>query len=308
MKCSYEDRRFNTASKRLLEIVDNICTEYMQQGYTLTLRQLYYQMVARGYIPNNQKEYDKIGDLVANGRNAGLIDWEAIEDRGRIVHRNSHWTSPADILGICSKQYTEDMWEGQENYCECWVEKQAMEGILERACTPLDVPYFCCRGYTSQTTIREAALRFIRIDRVKRQNIYIFYIGDHDPSGIDMTRDIQDRLKYYGVCNFELIRLALNMDQIVEYNPPPNPAKLTDSRANDYIRHYGNLSWELDALEPSMLVNLIQSNVKKCIDLRKWNSKSKQIKLRQFELATIANNYNDTIRLLKENGIYEDKI
>ncbi|MGL6200581.1 MAG: hypothetical protein ACRC3H_16750 [Lachnospiraceae bacterium] len=94
----------------------------------------------------------------------------------------------------------------------------------------------------------------------------VIHLGDHDPSGIDMSRDIQERNVLFDNLNLEFHRIALNKDQIDLYNPPPNPTKLTDSRASGYISHHGYECWELDALEPRVLTDLIQGEVLKYRD------------------------------------------
>ena len=96
----------------------------------------------------------------------------------------------------------------------------------------------------------------------------VVYLGDHDPSGLDMSRDIQDRLQLmtYGM-EVDVQRLALNFDQVEDYQPPPNPAKLQDSRAAAYIGLYGMESWELDALEPQVLDGLISGAIEQFMDL-----------------------------------------
>jgi hypothetical protein len=96
--------------------------------------------------------------------------------------------------------------------------------------------------------------------------VVIIHLGDHDPSGVDMTRDIADRLSMFAESDIEVNRIALNMDQIEEFNPPPNPAKITDSRSGPYIELYGTSSWELDAIEPATLSQLIADTVENYID------------------------------------------
>jgi hypothetical protein len=189
----------------------------------LTLRQVYYQLVSRDLIENSEKSYKHIGNLVNNGRLAGLIDWQAIEDRTRTLRRLSHWETPSEIVESAANQYRRDLWEGQDRYCEVWVEKDALICIVEQAASRLDCPCFSCRGYTSQSEMWGAAMRFIEKSENSRECVLI-HLGDHDPSGIDMTRDIRERLAMFGA-SVDVKRIALNMPQIEEYNPPPNPAK-----------------------------------------------------------------------------------
>ena len=257
-KIQYKEIKFQQKSLDLIELVNQVGEEYQAQGYELTLRQVYYQLVARGYIPNNERSYKNIGSLINDGRLAGLIDWHSITDRTRNLRSNGHWDNPADVIASARYSYLLDKWEGQPNYVEVWVEKDALVDIVGQACRPLDTPYFSCRGYTSQSEMWSAAQRFIY--QRDRENRIIIHLGDHDSSGIDMTRDIQERLWLFGA-DVEVKRVALTMNQIDTYNPPPNPAKLSDSRCGKYIEQYGDESWELDALEPQVITDLITNEV-----------------------------------------------
>lgn len=257
-KIQYKEIKFQQKSLDLIELVNQVVEEYQAQGYELTLRQAYYQLVARGYIPNNERSYKNIGSLINDGRLAGLIDWYSITDRTRNLRSNGHWDNPADVIASARYSYLLDKWEGQPNYVEVWVEKDALVDIVGQACRPLDTPYFSYRGYTSQSEMWSAAQRFIH--QRDRENRIIIHLGDHDPSGIDMTRDIQERLWLFGA-DVEVKRVALTMNQIDTYNPPPNPAKLSDSRCGKYIEQYGDESWELDALEPQVITDLITNEV-----------------------------------------------
>lgn len=256
----YTPKNFRQESLQLIEKINSVISDYRAQGYSLTLRQVYYQLVARAIIENNERSYKNTGNLISDARLAGLIDWRAIEDRTRNIRGNSHWDSPKDIIGALAYSYHRDHWEGQDNYVEVWVEKDALVGIVGQICGELDVQYFSCRGYVSQSEMWEAA------ERLKRrqddgQNVVLLHLGDHDPSGKDMSRDIVDRLSTFEVAPIIFKRLALNMEQIEQYDPPPNPTKVSDSRANGYIAEYGYSCWELDALEPQVISELIQRNV-----------------------------------------------
>ncbi|MNJ42951.1 hypothetical protein D3C77_379350 [compost metagenome] len=233
-------------------------------GYSLTLRQVYYQLVARDVIPNNERSYKNLGNLISDGRMSGLIDWSAIEDRTRNLKLNSHWDSPGSIIHSAAYSYAIDKWADQDNYVEVWVEKDALVGIVGQVCSDLDVPYFSCRGYVSQSEMWAASQRLAEF--ADHKDIHIIHLGDHDPSGKDMSRDIVDRLELFGVTvNFQ--RIALNYDQVEEFNPPPNPTKLSDSRALGYISEFGHQCWELDALRPDVIDSLIRDTVTDLCDL-----------------------------------------
>jgi hypothetical protein len=275
MKIEYVKKTFGTASLKLIEIANQIIVEYQAQGFDLTLRQLYYQFVSRDIIANKQSEYKRLGSIINDARLAGMIDWDAIVDRTRELRKNAHWDSPGEIVAACAKQYQVDKWEGQEYRVEVWIEKDALVGVIEKICQKLDVPYFSCRGYTSQSEMHGAAKRLEAWSDDYDQKIVIIHLGDHDPSGKDMSRDIQDRMDLFTNQNriIEVERIALNMDQVRKYNPPPNPAKLTDSRCAGYIKEFGNKSWELDALDPKVIANLITKTVNKYLDMDLFSKK-----------------------------------
>lgn len=259
-KIEYVSKKFRQDSLGLIDRINKVIKDYKVQGYSLTLRQVYYQLVARAIIENNERSYKNLGNLINDGRLAGLIDWDAIEDRTRNLRSNSHWSNPGSIINSAAYSYHLDYWENQDNYVEVWVEKDALVGIVERICSQLDVSFFSCRGYVSQSEMWSASQRLYYKNQ-QHEKIVLLHLGDHDPSGKDMSRDIVDRLRVFGVHNIEFKRLALNMNQIEQYNPPPNPTKLTDSRATAYIEKYGYECWELDALEPNVITNLIKDNV-----------------------------------------------
>lgn len=295
-KICYKDIRFQGKSLELIELVNGVVDEYSKQGYDLTLRQAYYQLVARGYIPNNERSYKNIGNLINDGRLAGLIDWNSITDRTRNLRCNSHWSTPSSVIRSAKYSYMLDKWKGQPNYVEVWVEKDALVDVIGQACVPLDTPFFSCRGYTSQSEMWSAAQRFIR--QADRENRIIIHLGDHDPSGIDMSRDIQDRLDMFGA-DVYVKRVALSMEQINQYNPPPNPAKLSDSRATKYIDRFGDESWELDALEPKVITNLITNEVTTYRDDEIYQEVCDREDKEKEELQMLCDRYGEAITYLK---------
>lgn len=266
---TFIEKRFSIASLATINTANTILQEYRAQGLVLTLRQLYYQFVARGLLPNKQTEYKRLGSIISDARLAGKIDWAMMEDRTRHLRKLSEWDSPAEIVEAISRQYREDLWADQKWRPEVWIEKDALVGVIERPCNELRVPYFACRGYSSQSAQYEAGRRF-RTYRSYGQTPIVFHFGDHDPSGIDMTRDNDDRLKMFTRFGVEVKRLALTMAQVEQYDLPPNPAKEIDSRCADYVANYGNVSWELDALEPTVIGTLIREAVGELIDPDKW--------------------------------------
>lgn len=270
----YQDFRFRKATHDVIEQANVVIDEFLAKGHDLTLRQLYYQFVARDLFPDDRKwvlvkrkwvkhaegtknappNYKWLGKSINNGRLAGLIDWDAIKDRTRSMKQSYHEINPARAINYTAECYAIDTRIDQDVYIEAWVEKEALIGVVERVCREIDIPWFACKGFVSQSAMYEAACR---CRRLRSKSILILHLGDHDPSGVDMTRDNLDRMRIFDV-DLAVHRIALNMDQIKQYDPPPNPVKLTDSRSQPYIDKYGDESWELDALDPDVLSSLIR--------------------------------------------------
>lgn len=265
MRQAFEHTNFRPATLAIINTANIIITRYMKMGLKLTLRQLYYQFVAHHALPNTERSYQNLSITISNGRLAGLIDWEAIEDRGRVADEPRQWSSLENLVEIAIEQFRLPRWQTQPSYLELWVEKQALAGVLEPVAQEHHVTLMVNKGYSSQSAMYESAKRFIRNGKGKNENV-LLYLGDHDPSGEDMVRDVTDRLRRFGVPRLRVKKVALTMDQVEEYRPPPNPAKLSDSRAKKYVAEHGASSWEVDALDPDTLVKLIEKELDRVID------------------------------------------
>lgn len=342
MRLAYENWKPGDAALDVIAAAETIARDYRQQGYDLTLRQLYYQFVARGLLPNNDRSYKRLGSIVNRARMAGLFDWNYIVDRTRNVAgyrgHEGRDMEPADAIKQAVNYYSLDWWKTQTVRIEVWVEKEALAGVIQRATGQYRLPYFSCRGYVSQSEQWAAAQRHYQHLRAGKR-VVVLHLGDHDPSGIDMTRDIRERLQTfvahdhiragglgstfstlerdlinrYGLVDtagdplsstpVEVRRIALNWDQIQQYQPPPNPAKQTDSRSRDYIDRFGDESWELDALDPSVLVQLVTDEVEAEIDQVAYDARQQEENEGEDVIARVADNYDLVEQFLTDSGL-----
>lgn len=299
-RIAYVPKDFSPAHREIIRIAERICAEYARQGFDLTLRQLYYQFVARDLLANRQTEYKRLGSIVNDARLAGELDWDYIVDRTRNLRGLSHWDDPQSIIRSVSYGYRTERWADQPHRVEVWIEKDALVGVITGACQRNDVDYFSCRGYTSQSELWGAAQRMLRYEQAGQKPVVI-HLGDHDPSGVDMTRDIGDRLALFGA-TVDVRRIALNMDQIEEHQPPPNPAKLTDSRAGGYIREHGRSSWELDALEPTLLDRLIEDEIWAWRDADLWEAATSAMERERERLTAVSDRWREVEQFIAEGG------
>lgn len=280
MKEIFVPQRFAAKSEALLTKINSILEDFAAQGYSLSVRQLFYQLVSANAIPNNQQTYKNIIALVNDARLAGRIDWDAIVDRARALLRPRNWEDAPAAVRWVHGQFQMDKWLNQPWHVEVMVEKQALEGVLEPICVELDVAYTANKGYSSATMMYEAGKRLERHAEAGKK-ILVCYLGDHDPSGIDMTRDVTERLELFSrKTEIRVNRLALNMPQVRRYNPPENPTKQTDSRTPDYVANFGASCWELDALAPSVISTLIRTAILKVRDEKLW---AEAVKLEERE-------------------------
>jgi len=290
LKVNYKDahgteRTWKANQAELLESVQEIIEEFQRQQIRLTNRQTYYQLVAANIIPNIDKVYKRICVFLTDARYGGYIDWDAIEDRGRVAHRHSEWENVADFMNDVVGAFRLPRWSDQDNYVELFTEKQAVESVLSPLANKYHIYFGYNKGYSSAAMMYELSKRIIE-QIYEGKKVKLLYAGDHDPSGLDMVRDIQERViefltrghdaEYFTtvpiVEYFQIVPLALNMIQIRQYNPPPNPAKIKDPRATWYIEKYGNSSWELDALRPEVLRDIVEHGIQENLDVDKYNA------------------------------------
>jgi hypothetical protein len=267
----FRSKRFGQDALDRIAHCNEIIGIYQEQELRLTLRQLYYQLVSRNIIVNAVRSYKNLSSLVSDARLAGLMDWDAIEDRGRQPHTNSEFTDLQDLAEAALRSYRLPRWEGQENYVELWVEKDALAGVLWPVAHEHHVTLMVNKGYSSQSAMYVSAARF-REAQDDGKSLVLFYLGDMDPSGEDMVRDIRDRMTMFNVEDIDVQKLALTMAQIRQYNPPPNPAKVSDPRSGGYIEAHGTNSWELDALPPDVLATIVRDAFDDVIDREKMDA------------------------------------
>lgn len=300
MKQAYKEISFQRETMKLIYFLDDLIASYQQQGFMLSVRQLYYQLVARDKVENTERSYKRVASIINDARLAGMLDWDAIEDRGRDIEVRGRWSSGASIVRSAAQSFHMDMWKNQAERVFVIVEKAALAGVLGGICRQYDVPLLAARGYPSVSVVREMVMEHIKPAMEAGQVPVILHLGDHDPSGIDMTRDLGERLRLFvdgemigEDIDWDVNRIALTMRQIEEKNPPPNPAKTTDARFASYRRVHGDESWELDALEPSYLVDLVRRHIKKSIDSAAWKERTEEIEHIRTKLTQVADDFVD---------------
>lgn len=341
MKIKFREIKLSQENQTMLGRINSIVQEYQQRGLLMSLRQLYYQLVSRNIIRNHISEYAKLSKLLKEGRMAGIVDWAAIEDRLRTAESPASWESPLKAMEALIAQYERPRMEGQSNYLEVWVEKDALSGVLSVVTEKYHVPILVNRGYSSVSAIFDSYKRF-RAAMEAGQTVTILYLGDFDPSGMDMIRDVTERplemllakdtfideqydkwveevhsgdlgdafieleqtfgrdedcyidehigprkkdvlqqfvtQKAFIKSRFNVVSIALTKEQIAEHKPPPNPAKKTDPRSRKFIKKHGSQSWEVDALNPDVLNDLLELHITSRLDMKLYEQQLRREK------------------------------
>lgn len=311
MKKCFVSKKFKSSSLLVIDQANEIIEEYKAQGLRMSLRQLYYQFVSKNLIANSDKSYDRLASIISDARLAGLVDWSAIEDRGRVPVVPAEWENVASIMESAISSYRKQRWRTQSKVVELWVEKQALAGVLEPLASEFHVVLSVNKGYSSSSAMYEAAGRISRASThysARAKQAYVLYLGDHDPSGEDMVRDIDDRLNLFrdpGVPSIIVEKLALTRSQIDEYEPPPNPAKSSDSRFKKYEERHGDESWEVDALPPNVLQQIIRDRITKLIDWSAMNAVIEEEKADKKAMYSVAN--RQTERIIENEDVDGDQ-
>jgi hypothetical protein len=288
----YRENRISEDKQRIIDMANAIIGDYSQ---ALTVRQIYYQFIGRDLFPgswvdeaynrreglpldtkNTVKNYKKLADILVDARYNGLVDWDSIEDLGRQPKIWADFPSIVDSLDEALDQFRLDRWEGQDNYVEVWSEKQALESVIVPVCMRWHVPYMSNKGYSSASALRAAAERLNEQGRDRHREAHVLYVGDFDPSGEDMPRDIADRLLEFEAENVNVDKIALTQPQIARHKLPTNPAKITDPRAARFIARHGRHSWEIDALPPKEPAKLVEAAILALLDKSMMNAVIKE--------------------------------
>ena len=249
--------------RRTLDLIES-AKQILAAYHPMTLRQVYYQLVSQQIINNSEAEYNRLSRALVVARKEGFIPWEWIEDRLRQPRGVSMWRDLPEYIEVILYSYRKDIWEEQPNYLEVWLEKQALSAVFEEVLEEYGITLNVGRGYDGWSSIYEAAKRY-RVREMNGQDVTILYFGDLDPSGADMPRSLEERLGFFESYP-EIVRCALTFDDVERYNLPPAPAKKGDTRSKEFIRRYGDIAVELDALPVEILRQRIKNAIERRLD------------------------------------------
>lgn len=240
---------------QILRVFDDV-------GTKVTVRQMFYQCEVRGAVPKTESGYNQVQSQLVRMRKMGMIPYDWITDNTRWMRKPDTYKSLESFAEYHAKYYRRDLWHNQPDYVEVWIEKEALLGVVQEVTETYDVPLYASKGYSSLTLTYSAA-EYIKSITDKGRRAFIYYLGDHDPSGEDIPLKLEKHMREQGA-EFTFTRLAVNETQIQEWNLPTRPTKKSDSRA----KNFEGDSVELDAIRPDILKTLVKTAIESHLDKR----------------------------------------
>lgn len=245
-------------SKAEIEAIQSAIYEVVERDAPMTVRQVFYRLVAAGVIGKTENDYKTtVVRLLTRMRIEGDIPFSWIADTTRWMRKPESHSSVQSMLNLTVETYRRALWVDQDDYVEIWLEKDALSGVIYRVTSEWDVPLMVTRGYPSISFLHDAAEWIADMDKPS----YIYYLGDWDPSGLDIERNIEDRLDEFGA-DVEFARIAVTPEQIRDLSLPTRPTKKTDSRSNGFSGE----SVEVDAIPPARLRTLVAGAIERHVD------------------------------------------
>lgn len=291
MKCYAKNQSLLDAAYEILEL-EKPCT----------LRQLYYRAVSLGLLRPEQSEYKRLGTLMTRAREIGKFPRTWIVDHTRATLKPSSWSGLNDYTDTVRRSYRKDYWASLEHHVEIFVEKDAIAGTIQPVTGENDVALRVCRGYSSVSFAGEIADEWSEI----RKPIFAYYLGDYDPSGFDIERDLREKLERYSgkVCRgdvenpgrdgFAWNRLGVRLEDFDEFDLVRLPLKTDDRRCKGFIAEHGASGAEVDAIPPTELRRRVEQAINDHIDVDRWN---KLIRVEELERQT----FNDVLATLRKS-------
>ncbi len=275
-------KRRKRRSKEDIQDIKNAIYRVLMDEHPMTVRQVFYQLVSLGVIDKTEKEYkNTVCRLVKDMRLEHSIPFGWIADNTRWMRKPRTYSGLREVLEAAIETYRRSIWQDANCYIEIWLEKDALAGVLYQITAEWDVPLMVTRGYPSITYLYEAAEAICE----RGKPTYLYYFGDRDPSGVDIPRNVEDRIREFAPdipIHFECV--AVTEEQIQTLNLPTRPTKSSDSRA----KNFEGESVEVDAIPPRQLRQLVRNCIEAHVDLAEFERIKRVEEQERLTLATLA--------------------
>lgn len=250
----------------------------------MTVRQLYYQMEMRGYVRKDDADYDRVQRACLQMRRQGVLSYDKIVDSSRERRTISQFSGLRQALEEFQQTYRRNYWLDQPVHVEVWCEKDALTSIMNPTCQAYGVAFQALRGFDSESFAYESAKDIIATGKPA----HIYYLGDHDPSGWWIKRNLEPQLRSFGA-DARVTQVGVSAEQVAAWGLPTRHAKRTDSRCEGFIEHFGSDSCtEVDAIAPNVLQQLIRECIEEHIEDDAWDRAQAIEEMERETFASIA--------------------
>lgn len=274
--CSIKQRARRT--KGDLDAILAASKEIIKEEGAITLRHLFYRVVSLGLIDKTESDYRKLSGYTMKWRRNGAISWKSFIDSNRWYHGVRTFDDLSEALQNSKNCFRRNLWQSQDVYVEIWTEKDAIAAIAQQAAEPFGVPVFPMKGFGSGSALFSIAQQ-IRYYQDEGKDVFVYHLGDHDPSGKCIDESTVRNLKRDHNTEFNFKRVAVTPDQITRFKLPTRPTKTSDTRSKNFIGE----SVEVDALPPHVIRQLVEDSITHHIDVHAW---SREKEIERLEKAT----------------------
>lgn len=255
-------RRRTSLEIRLLEAQ---IYDVLKQDHPQSVRHVFYRMTdPRLTVPieKSQTGYDQVQHRILNMRRKRQLPYDWIVDMSRHGYHVSTYGSRGEFLRRVAELYRGDLWSNAAYYCEVWCESRSIASIIRDDCRDLAVSLYPAGGFSSDTLVYEAARQIAHL--AAGRPVVVFYIGDYDPAGVHVDRDIRNKLWQHlrnlrpgdASQKLHLERLGINPDQVIRYNLPTKVRNPKDRRSLHIDR-----TVEAEAMPAHILRSLLRANI-----------------------------------------------
>lgn len=242
-----------------IETIKAEIVEIVTADHPMTLRGLFYRLVAAGEIAKDEDEYKNVGRYLLQLRRDGILPYSMIADNTRWMRKGRSYDSLEEALHETARTYRRALWTEQNAYVEVWCEKDTLAGILYEETQRYDVPLMVVRGFSSETFLHNSACYIEQMGKPA----YLYLLTDLDPSGLSIASNIERKIReFVPEVPIRAERIAVTPEQVEAWELPTRPTKKTDSRA----RNFGGESVELDAIPPALLRTIVRDAIEAHID------------------------------------------
>jgi len=280
--------------KRIRRTKDNLqgilhgCWDVIKEERRVTLRHLFYRVVSLGLIAKTETEYAKLSGYTMKWRREGSIPWSSFVDSTRWYHGVRTFDNLSAALENSKKCYRRNLWQSQKVYVELWTEKEAIAAIVQEAAEPFGVPVFPMKGFGSGSALHSIAQQ-IRYQQSHGKSVYVYHLGDHDPSGRCIDESTVRNLREDHGVEFTFKRIAVTPEQIKQYSLLTRPTKRTDPRAGSFEGE----SVEVDALAPHVIRELVENAITQHIDTTVWEREKKIEDMESESLSHLIDSFDE---------------